>query len=67
MFTRMTPYICGMYVAKRYLEGGQYASKMLEMAAMLGVIITSVLGATPTLGEFYLPPAFNTIQTCVGR
>ena len=67
MLTRISPYVCGMYAAKRYLEGGQYASKKLEWAAMFGVLVVSVLGATPSLGEFYFPPAFNTIQTCVGR
>ena len=57
----MSPYICGMYAANKYLKGEKYPSKKLEWASVFGILVVSVLGATPTIGEFYMHPLFNTI------
>ena len=64
MFTRLSPYICGMYVA---LNGDSKPNMALEIAAILVLLFIGQVGVLGDLNAYFIGPILNLIWTCTGR
>ena len=67
MFTRMSPYICGMVCAQRYLKGVKAPNLAMEMVAFIVLVAISWVGASGMINRFYLPAVINNVWTCIAR